>query len=166
MDFHEFCPTPQCWTSILWCWAFFIVQLSHPYLTTGKTTALTRCAFVSKIMSLCFNVLSNLVMAFLPRSKCLIFMASVTICGNFGAKITTVGAAFTSAVILGLGYQSALIPSQVMLRCSQDEDHCVKDKWRLIYLESWWLRFPQIHCFSSWSLDFPQIYILSPFPQF
>ena len=55
MDFQEFCPTPQCWTSILWCWAFFIVQLSHPYLTTGKTTALTRRTFVGKVMSLLFN---------------------------------------------------------------------------------------------------------------
>ena len=49
--------------------AFFIVQLSHPYMTTGKTTALTRKTFVSKVMSLLFNVLSKLVTAFLPRSK-------------------------------------------------------------------------------------------------
>ena len=54
----------------------------------------------------------------------------------------------------GLRHQSALIPTQVMLRCSQDEDHCVKDEWRLGYLESWWLWFPQIHRFSSLSLDF------------
>ena len=55
--------------SILWHSAFFIVQLSHPYMTTGKTIALTRWTFVSKIMSLLFNMLSLLVMAFLPRSK-------------------------------------------------------------------------------------------------
>ena len=57
--------------SILWCSAFFIVQLSHPYITTGKTIALTRWTFVGKVMSLVFNMLSNLVIAFLPRSKCL-----------------------------------------------------------------------------------------------
>ena len=58
--------------SILWCSAFFIVQLSHPYLTTGKTIALTIWNFVGKIMSLFFNMLSRLVIAFLPRSKCLL----------------------------------------------------------------------------------------------
>ena len=54
---------------ILWCSAFFIVQLSHPYMTTGKATALTRQAFVGKVMSLLFNKLSRLVITFLPRSK-------------------------------------------------------------------------------------------------
>ena len=54
---------------ILWHSAFFMVQLSHPYMTTGKTTALTRRTFVSKVMSLLFNMLSRLVIAFLPRSK-------------------------------------------------------------------------------------------------
>ena len=54
--------------SVLWCSAFFIVQLSHPY-TTGKTKALTRWSFVGKVMSLLFNMLSRLVIAFLPRSK-------------------------------------------------------------------------------------------------
>ena len=49
--------------------AFFIVQLSHPYMTTGKTIALTRRTFVGKVMSLLFNMLSRLVIAFLPRSK-------------------------------------------------------------------------------------------------
>ena len=52
--------------------AFFIVQLSHPYMTTGKTIALTRWTFVSKVMSLLFNILSRMVIAFLPRSKCLL----------------------------------------------------------------------------------------------
>ena len=55
--------------SILWCAAFFIVQFSHPYLTTGKTIPLTRWTFVGKVMSLLFNMLSRLVIAFLPRSK-------------------------------------------------------------------------------------------------
>ena len=54
---------------ILWCSAFFIVQLSHPYMTTGKTVALTRQTFVGKVVSLLFNMLSRLVIAFLPRSK-------------------------------------------------------------------------------------------------
>ena len=52
-----------------WCSAFFIVQLSHPYLITGKIIALTRRTFVSKVMSLLYNMLSRLVTAFLPRSK-------------------------------------------------------------------------------------------------
>ena len=56
--------------SILRRSAFFIVQLSHPYMTPGKTIALTRWTFVSEIMSLLFNMLSRLVIAFLPRSKC------------------------------------------------------------------------------------------------
>ena len=55
--------------SILWCSAFFMVQLSHPYMTTGKTITLTRQSFVAKIMSLLFNMLSRLVITFLPRSK-------------------------------------------------------------------------------------------------
>ena len=55
--------------SILWCSAFFMAQLSHPYMTTGKTTALTRWTFGGKVMSLLFNMLSGLVIAFLPRSK-------------------------------------------------------------------------------------------------
>ena len=58
--------------SILWRSAFFIVQLSHPYMTTGKTIALTRRTFVDKVMSLLFNILSGLVITFLPRSKCLL----------------------------------------------------------------------------------------------
>ena len=55
--------------SILWCSAFFIVQLSHPYMTPGKTIALTRWIFVDKVMSLLLNMLSRLVITFLPRSK-------------------------------------------------------------------------------------------------
>ena len=55
--------------SVLWHAAFFIVQLSHPYMTIGKTVALTRWTFVGKVMALLFNMLSRLVIAFLPRSK-------------------------------------------------------------------------------------------------
>ena len=57
--------------SVLWCSAFFIVQLSHLYRTTGKTIALTIQTIVSKVMSLLFNMLSRSVIAFLPRSECL-----------------------------------------------------------------------------------------------
>ena len=60
--------------SILRCSAFFIVQLLHPYVTTGKTIALTRCTFVDKVMSLLFNILSRLVITFLPRSKHLLIL--------------------------------------------------------------------------------------------
>ena len=60
--------------SILQCSAFFIVQLSHPYTTTGKTIALTRWTFAGKVMSLLFNMLSRLVITFLPRSKCLLIL--------------------------------------------------------------------------------------------
>ena len=55
--------------SVLWHVAFYTVQLSHPYMTTGKTIALTRRTFVGKVMSLVFNMLSSLVITFLPRSK-------------------------------------------------------------------------------------------------
>ena len=58
--------------SILRCSAFFIVQLSHPYMTIGKAIALTRWTFVGKVMSLLFNMLPRLIIAFLPRSKCLL----------------------------------------------------------------------------------------------
>ena len=65
--------------------AFFMVQLSHPYMTTGKTMALTRWTFVGKVMSQLFNMLSRLVITFLPRSK-EGFMAAVTICSDFGVQ--------------------------------------------------------------------------------
>ena len=58
--------------SVLQCSAFFMAQLSHPYMTTGETIALTRCTFVGKVVSLLFNMLSSLVIAFLQRSKCLL----------------------------------------------------------------------------------------------
>ena len=58
--------------SILWCSVFFIVQHSHPYMTTGKTIVLTRQSFVGKAMALLFNMLSRLIITFFPRSKCLL----------------------------------------------------------------------------------------------
>ena len=75
--------------SILRHSAFFIVQLSHPYMTTGKTKVLTRQTFVGKVMSLLFNMLSKFVIAFLPRSKLgrnFNFLVAVTICSDFGAQ--------------------------------------------------------------------------------
>ena len=70
--------------SILQHSAFFIVQLSRPYMTTGKTIALTRRTFVGKVMSLLFNMLSRLVIAFLPRTEHLYFMAAVAVSGRLG----------------------------------------------------------------------------------
>ena len=73
--------------SILWHSVFFMVQVSHPYMTTGKTIALARWTFVGKVMSLFFNMLSSLVITFLPRSKrLLISWHSITICSDFGAQ--------------------------------------------------------------------------------
>ena len=81
--------------SILWCSAFFMVQLSQPCMTARKTIALTRQTFVGKVMSL----LCRFVIAFLPRSKCLNFMASVTICSDFGASQNKVCHCFHSPSI-------------------------------------------------------------------
>ena len=70
-------------TSILQHSVFFIVQLSHPYMTTGKNIALTRCTFVGKVISLLFNMLSRLVIAFLPKEQVSFnFMAAVIICSD------------------------------------------------------------------------------------
>ena len=79
--------------SILWHSAFFIIQLSHPYMTTGKTIALTRRTFIVKVVSLLFNMLSRLVITFLPRSKCN-FMAVVTTGSDFGAQNNKVSHCF------------------------------------------------------------------------
>ena len=74
----------------LWCSAFFMVQLSHLYMTTGKTTALTRRTFVSKVMPLFFNMLSRFVVAFFSEEQAYFnFMAIVTICSNFGTQENT-----------------------------------------------------------------------------
>ena len=69
--------------SILQCSPFFIAQLSHPYMTTGKTMALTRWTFVGKVMCLLFNMLSGLIIAFLPRSQRLNLMAASPSAGIF-----------------------------------------------------------------------------------
>ena len=68
-DTQESSPTPQSKASILWHSAFFIVQLSHSYMTNRKTIALNRQTFVGKVLSLLFNMVSRLVITFLPRSK-------------------------------------------------------------------------------------------------
>ena len=90
--------------SIFLCSAFFPVQLSHPYMTTGKTTALTRRTFVGKAMCLLFNMLSRLVITFLPRSKCLLIswlqLPSAVILEPKKIKSVTV-----STVYIGLKYQ-------------------------------------------------------------
>ena len=73
--------------SVLQCSAFFMVQLSHPYMTTGKTIALTRQTFLGKVMALLLNMLSRLVITFLPRSKrLLISWLHITICSDSGAQ--------------------------------------------------------------------------------
>ena len=86
-------------TTILLRSAFFTVQLSHPYMTTGKTTALTRWNFVGKVISLLFNMLSRLVITFLPRGNFFNFMAAITICSDSGApkiKSDTVSTVYPS----------------------------------------------------------------------
>ena len=82
--------------SILGRSAFLIVQLSHPYMTTGKTMALTRWTFDGKVMSLLFNMLSRLVIAFLPRSKPLLisWLQLPSICSDFGAQKNKVSHCF------------------------------------------------------------------------
>ena len=93
---HHPCLKP----SILHCSAFFMMQHSHPYMTTGKTIALIRWTFVGKVMPLLFNMLSSLVIGFLPRSKCFNFMAAVTVCNDFGApKLKSVTVSIVSPFI-------------------------------------------------------------------
>ena len=94
--------------SIIWRSAFFIVQLSHPYLTTGKTVALTRQTFVCKVMSVLFNMLSWLVIAFLPRSKCLLISWLQS----------------PSAVILKPKKINLALLSQTLIRLSANGCHC------------------------------------------
>ena len=73
--------------SILQRSAFFMVQLAHPYITTGKTIALTRRTFVGKVMSLLFNMLSRFVIVFFPKEQASFnYMTEVTICSDFGAQ--------------------------------------------------------------------------------
>ena len=79
---------PSWKASVLQCSAFFMVQLLHPYMTTGKTTALTKLTFVGKVMSLLFTALSRFVLAFLPRRKHLLisWLQSPSTVKNFGAQ--------------------------------------------------------------------------------
>ena len=93
--------------SVLQHSTFFMVQLQYPYMTTGKTIAFTRWTFVGKVMSLLFNMLSRLVIAFLPKTKCLNLMAAVTICKILEPKkikSATVSVVFPSTchVVIGL----------------------------------------------------------------
>ena len=88
-DSQESSPMPQFKASILRCSAFFIVQLSHPHMTSRKTIALTRQTFVGKVVSLLFNTLSRFVIACSFSSKdqaSFNFMAAVTICSDFGTQ--------------------------------------------------------------------------------
>ena len=94
--------------SVLWCSAFFIVQLSHPYMTTGKTTALTIQTFVGKVMCLLFNMLSRLVITSLPRSKHLL----ISSLWGGGNKVTDVPA-------LHPGHSQCPINGQSFYRLSQ-----------------------------------------------
>ena len=68
-----------------------MVQLSHPYVTTGKNISLTRWTFVGKLMSLLFNTLPRFVIAFLPRDKCLNFIVAVTVHNDFGTQESEIG---------------------------------------------------------------------------
>ena len=86
-----------------------MVQLLDRYMGTGKTIALTRWTFVGKVMSLFFNMLSRLVITFLPRSKCLNFMAAITICSDFGAQENKVSHCLVKVVVFPVvmyGYES------------------------------------------------------------
>ena len=91
-------------SSVVWCSAFFMVWLSHPYVTTGKTIALSIQTFVDKVMSLLFNMLSRLVIGFSFKEQVSFnFMTAVTICSNFGAQENKVRHCFHCFPILGLG---------------------------------------------------------------
>ena len=87
------------------------IQLSHPYMTTGEIIALTRQTFVSKVMSLLFNALSRFVMGFLPRSKSLNFMATVTVCSDFGAPQNKINQSLDT----GCSTRSSLLWPKVIL---------------------------------------------------
>ena len=89
--------------SILWRSAFFMVQLSHPYRATGETIALTRWIFVSKVMSLLFNMLSRFVISFSSKEQVSFnFMAAVTICTDFGAQGNKVSLCFHFSPIFAM----------------------------------------------------------------
>ena len=99
--------------SILQFSAFFIVQLSHPYMTTGKTIALSRWTFVGKIMSLVYNMLSMLVITFLPRSNCLLISwlqsPSAVILEPSKIKLVTISTVSPSICHEGMGPDSMIL---------------------------------------------------------
>ena len=108
--------------SILWCSAL----CANCHMTTGKTIALTRWTFVGKAMSLLFDMLSRLVTTFLPRSKCLNFMAAITICSDFGAQENKVSHCLVKVVVFPVvmyGYESWTIKKA--------------EHWRMDALEMW-----------------------------
>ena len=92
---------------------FFIVQLSHPYMTTGKTIALTKQTFIDKVMSLLFNMLSRLAIAFLPRSKCLLISEmqspSAVILETKKIKSVTVSTVFPSTFHEVMGLDATIL---------------------------------------------------------
>ena len=97
--------------SILWRSHFFTVELSHPYMTTGKTIALTRRTFVGKVMSLLLNMPSRFIIAFLPRKQAQFnFTAAVTICSNFGPQQNKICHCFHSPLLLFAMKQWDLMP--------------------------------------------------------
>ena len=85
-DSQESSPAPQLESINTLAHSLFMVQLSHQYMTTGKTIAFTLQTFVCKMMSLIFNMLPRFVIAFFPKSKSLNFVAAVTICSDFEAQ--------------------------------------------------------------------------------
>ena len=141
--------------SVLWHSAFFMIQISHPYMTTGKTTALTRWTFVGKVMSLLFNMLSRLVIAFLPRSKHLLisWLQSPSIMILEPKKIKSVTVSIVSPFIchevmgpdaiifiswmlsFKPAFHSPLLPSS---RGSLVPLHFLSLKWYYLYICSCW----------------------------
>ena len=98
---------------ILWCTAFFMVQLSHPCMTPGKTIALTRWTFVGKVMSLLFNMLSRLVMTFLPRSKHLLI--SWLVCLNLAMAVYLSSFQWSTVRRMGANLQAVALFLRVCL---------------------------------------------------
>ena len=117
--------------SILQRSAFFIVQLSHPYMTTGKTIALTRWTFVDKVISLLFNMLSRLVITLLPRSKHLLISwlqsPSAVILEPRKIKSATVSTVFPSICHEAMGPDAVILTNTGMVIAQQAVDEWLKD---------------------------------------
>ena len=103
--------------SIPWYSTFFIVQLSHPYMTIGKIIALTRWAFADKVMSLLLNMPSRLVITFLLRGKCLLisWLQSITICSDFGAPQNKVSHSSVSTVFPSICHEVMGLEAMVLV---------------------------------------------------